>query len=250
MLKKLEELPLLSLLIPYDTLKWKGRYVDNGYLSNFSKIEQPILYRGEEFHSTECVYMASKNPLHLVNGVPLYKALHNATPSKAKFMVGRRSGTPLRENWDLMEVSAMAHAICLKFHSESPELRWLMSQPEHTLVEWTTWGDRRWGVSFKNHTDTIAKGCNALGLLLILRKRGILKNVVNEDEWINYQPELLKDMEKVSRELFVTPTQQPDLLALSHAFDGDKELEEPSKRVTPVRIRHLNIVPRHKPITP
>lgn len=250
MLRKLEELPLLSLLIPYDTLKWKGRYVDNGHLSNFSKLEQPILYRGETFHSTECVYMASKNPLHLVNGVPLYKALSHATPSKAKYMAGRKSGMPLREDWDLMEISAMAHAICLKFHKDSTELRWLMSQPEHTLVEWTTWGDKRWGVSFKNPTDTLAKGCNALGLLLILRKRGLIEKAIDEEKWIEAQPVILDKMEKVSKELFVTPTQQPDLLSFSHELDEEKIQEKPSQRITPVRVRHLNIVPRPKPRTP
>lgn len=79
-----------------------------------------------KFRSTECIYMAAKNPEHLIDGTPLYQTLQTATPTQAKKLAGSRSGLPLRENWDLMEVSSMVFAVAQKFDQRRPEYTWLM----------------------------------------------------------------------------------------------------------------------------
>lgn len=203
----ISDLKNLILIIPYEGLRWNKLRVsinENGILSNFHTLSRLIHYRGRSSNTTENLYMASKNPDHIldINGksIRLIDYITSVPPGKAKRMMSMGSSVPYRDRWAEMEVSSMAYMLIQKYAENSPERLWLNEQDERKLVEWNTWNDMRWGIAFKKG-DEYGLGKNALGLLSILIKRNEISSQP-EEHWIEWQNELIEKMISTSMRVF------------------------------------------------
>jgi len=166
---------------------WRGRYPRN-WFSNFEPGSAgAVALGGLRFATVEAAYQAAKrkNPAERV-------ALAAMSASEAK-RAGRKG--VLRPDWDRVAIACMDFLIRQKFADGTPELARLASESVPP-VEYTTWGDRRWGVG----EDW--EGRNALGLLLSLvrddlRRLGRVPPGAEEDRWEERQRELVARMNRV-----------------------------------------------------
>ena len=205
------DLPMLRLPVP-PTLAWKGAYVDNGPLSNFSDGEAVIRYRSIASRKVEPAYVAAKAPDALVRhpldpsheAVPFHVRVAAADPARVKRLGAPRSRgglIDLRPDWENVCVAAMACFLAQKFAAGTREARWLVEQPPPSLVEFLNWHDSRWGCAFARGEDH-AIGRNALGLLLVIGRQRLIAGrtlpIATEAEWPALQLALLPAMARLS----------------------------------------------------
>ena len=205
----ISDLPLKKIEVPYKDLMYKksgNRYVvDNSVLSNFYTLSEKIPYihniNGHRiyYNNIEQLYVASKNPLYIVNQKTLAENIINLSPGQTKRFL-QKNHIPVREDWHLKEVAYMAYFINKKFNL-SLEKKWLSNKNEKEIIEWNTWDDRRWGISFQKG-DEYGIGYNALGLLIILCKQNKINAIYPEKEWCKWQDDLIFEMSKLSDNLW------------------------------------------------
>lgn len=213
-MKTIADLPMLRLAVP-PSLKMKGAWVDNGPLSNFSEGQAVIRFRSVATRRVEPAYVAAKNPDALVPStaapellIPFHERVAAHPPARVKALGKPRSkGGLIDTTADFEEtcVGAMASFGAQKFAHGTAEAAWLAAADPRTLVEWTNWGDRRWGVAFRNG-DAYADGRNALGLILALGqdrlRTGRPLATADEADWKALQLALLPLMAAKSKALF------------------------------------------------
>lgn len=131
----------------------KSPWIQN-WFSNFLPLDQPFTYKdGITYTTVENFFQAMKT-----KDLELRKQIAAATPSQAK-KLGRK--LQLRENWQDISLQVMEYALRIKF---APGTSWydkLMATGDEEIVEWSNWGDRRWGKTL----DGV--GENQLGKLLM-----------------------------------------------------------------------------------
>lgn len=204
----IKDLPLLKLPVPCN-LKQKGNWVDNGLLSNMNSGQAKITYRSVSTHYVEPAYVAAKAPDSLVAHwsesrklVAFHERVASSDPKRVKILGSNRGGLiKPREDWEEVCIGAMASFVAQKFAPGTREADWLVQQQPESLVEWTNWGDKRWGVAFKPG-QAQAEGRNALGLCLIIGRQRLMENklfpTAHETDWQKLQALLVPHMIKVS----------------------------------------------------
>lgn len=130
------------------------------FLSNF--YEQPILYIGHWFNTTEHAFQAAKAALD--SDVKRIQAAK--TPGQAK-RLGRK--IQLRSDWEAVKLQIMFDILWIKF--ENPDLRAkLLATGNQPLVEGNNWGDKFWG-----KVDGVGK--NHLGIVLMDVRQKIRESI-------------------------------------------------------------------------
>jgi predicted NAD-dependent protein-ADP-ribosyltransferase YbiA (DUF1768 family) len=181
-------------------LIYKGRFVKN-WFSNFERDGHPITYRG---HTTDCLevaFVASKNPTP-----EFIDLVFKAGPGEAK-RLGRN--TQLRADWDEVNIAAMDFFLRQKWQPGTNIANRLM-ETEQPIVEFSNWGDDRWGCTLGKH-----EGRNALGLLLEIIKaellNGTLQPGAEEANWATRQDELVAIMNSMVHGIHEEPKVQLNL---------------------------------------
>lgn len=193
-------------------LRYKGRWIDNGVLSNMHAGRAVIRYRSVASHCVEPAYVAAKAPMTMVAAsassqrkIPFHELISSVDALTAK-RYGRPRGrgglVDVRPDWDEVCLAAMWSFQVMKYAAETPERQWLLDQ-QAPLVEWSNWGDRRWGVVPGKHCGA---GRNALGIILSLLKdkiqRGAEPQPISEEAWPMFQEQLVAEMNR-----FVDPAE-------------------------------------------
>lgn len=197
----LNELTQLECRVPSD-LKYRGRWIDNGVLSNMHRGDASILYRSVRTKHVEQAYVAAKNPDAIVsvnlegaafNG-PFHALVARLDPFKAKRYgrpVSRGGLVDTRKDWEEVALAAMWSFQVMKYAPDTKERAWLLSH-KGALAEWSNWGDSRWGLAVGK--DGSARGRNALGRLLTVIRKDISAGkepaVPEEKDWAAFQQEL------------------------------------------------------------
>ena len=131
---------------------FRGEY---SFLSNFTLLESPILYKGVSYPTTEHFYQAMK---FLDDEVRLQVSKHPSKGLKAYI-----KSYPLREDWEYIKDNVMMKALRWKFSEANPELRAkLQATGKLPIQEGNWWGDKYWGVCLKS-----GEGMNKLGEMLM-----------------------------------------------------------------------------------
>ena len=181
----MQDLPLLRLAVP-PGLPRKGGWIDNGPLSNMSPGQAIVRYRSVATHLVEPAYVAAKAPDALVPNadgqgtVAFHERVAAADPRRVKPLgkpLNRGGLVAIRDNWEQVCIGAMACFLAQKFAPGTAEADWLVTQAPDGLVEWTNWGDARWGVAVRDGQAS-ASGRNALGLLLEIIRARLLKGLL------------------------------------------------------------------------
>ena len=175
-------IPIQIYPTPPDVLVWKGKYIDNGILSNLTLLSRPLVWEGREFGNVEAAYVAAKNPYVEVNGYPFIDLVSMWCKKNGPYGV-KHLGIPktrgglidAREDWDIERIGVMLSLLSLKFAPDTPEALWLMDQDPLSLVEYNNWGDRFWGAIY-NEKKAESRGRNILGELLIIVRERLLAN--------------------------------------------------------------------------
>ncbi len=124
---------------------------EHEFLSNFHA--SPITIEGITYPSVEHAFQAYKTEDHEER----VKIANLATPGQAK-RAGRK--VKLREDWELIKVSAMTVCLKRKFNTHPDLAAKLKATGDTILEEGNTWNDTFWGVCR-------GKGKNTLGILLM-----------------------------------------------------------------------------------
>jgi predicted NAD-dependent protein-ADP-ribosyltransferase YbiA (DUF1768 family) len=214
----INDLPMMTVEVP-QSLARKGRWVDNGPLSNYARGDVVVRYRSVATQHVEPAYVAAKNPDALVpdprdpsNSIPFHERVAMADPTKVKALGKPKARGGLidpRPDWEEVCLSAMWSFLVQKFAPGTKEHEWLVGT-DGSLIEFTNWGDQRWGVSFRDG-DRIAKGRNALGLSLeLLRKTMVMGDspeIPDEEDWAQFQIRLIGE---ILAHLQCRPTSLPE----------------------------------------
>ena len=213
---------------PLDTaLPMKGRYIDNGELSNYYP-GCPVRMFGRTYDTVEAAYVAAKNPQFVVvedfgettrtTSFPQYVSNHELQYGlKGLKNLGKKSFlTELRPNWERLNLALMYEFIRQKVgnpktctgkrkihHAISSHLTvWLLTTPYDQFIEYNNWGDFRWG-AIVNKEGTAATGYNCLGGLYSVLRREILTGVqvipeinstTSDDALMSMQDHLLRNI--------------------------------------------------------
>lgn len=172
-------------------LKWRGKYIDNGILSNLTQLSSPIIWRGQMFDNVEAAYVAEKNPFVIVDGVPFIDYVAAWCRKNGSYGV-KTLGIPksrgglidARPDWDITRISVMLSLQALKYAPGRSEALWLKQQRPEYLVEHNNWHDRFWG-AVMNKDQTISRGRDILGELV-----KIIQECNNKDTpmWVIPEP--------------------------------------------------------------
>ncbi|AUR93647.1 hypothetical protein NVP1188A_79 [Vibrio phage 1.188.A._10N.286.51.A6] len=129
---------------------------DDQWLSNFSKLEAPLIHGGLKYSTVEHFYVAMKT-LNLRDRKTIASCKY---VSDAKIL-GR--DLTLRPNWDEQKERVMLAALRWKFSKYNPTLRQkLIDTGTQKLQEGNYWKDKYWGVYLVD-----GEGKNRLGILLM-----------------------------------------------------------------------------------
>lgn len=133
-------------------LQFRGEYA---FLSNFTKLEAPIVYRGVSYPTVEHFYQAMKT---LDKDERIVVVKH---PSKG---LKRYSKTlQLRDDWEDVKRRVMWAVLKHKFSEHNPVLRAKLKATRDCYIqEGNWWGDTYWGVDLRT-----GEGENVLGKMLI-----------------------------------------------------------------------------------
>lgn len=196
------EIPQDYFLITPNILKWKGKYIDNGILSNTTRLSKPICWRDRIFHSVEAIYVAEKNPFCSIDGKPFIDHVVEHCERHGVHQV-KRLGLPKvrgglidpRPDWDYIRIGVMLSANALKYFPGSSESDWLASIDQSRLVEYNNWGDRYWG-AVVTKDNARARGRNILGKALTIIQQRLLDNrpiqYIPEHTWRDAQRYVIK----------------------------------------------------------
>lgn len=132
--------------------QFRGEY---SFLSNFQKLEIPMLYDGNLYRTNEHFYQAMK---FTDKEVRVYISKHESKGLK-KFV-----GTlDWREDWDDIKLKVMLFGLRYKFSEHNPTLRQKLIETDNVVIqEGNWWNDKFWGVCLKT-----GEGENHLGKLLM-----------------------------------------------------------------------------------
>lgn len=211
-MKTMEDLPTIALPVP-DYLPRKGRWIQNGPISNMSAGTALVRYRSVCTHFVEPAYVAAKSPDTIVSDgrggtQAFHQQIASTDPSRVKPLgkpVARGGLVDTRTDWECVCIGAMATFLAQKFDPGTPEADWLVRRKPESLVEFSNWFDDRWGLAFRDGQGT-ARGRNALGLLLILAQRRLMSGrkpaTADEADWAVLQAHLVPVMIEASRTVF------------------------------------------------
>jgi ribA/ribD-fused uncharacterized protein len=133
--------------------KFDGEYA---FLSNFYKLDSPIVMEGLNFTSVEAAFQAAKCPERMQEFVGL-------EPYEAK-KLGRKVN--LRPDWENVKLQIMNGLVFQKFLRNKDLRDKLLATGDAELCEGNYWKDDYWGVCDNE------KGQNNLGIILMnVRKR-------------------------------------------------------------------------------
>lgn len=134
---------------------------DYSFLSNFTKLEKPIIYEGVSYPTTEHFYQAMKSTDKTIRD---QVAKH---PSKGLKAFSRTYET--RGNWGEIKDKVMRSALKWKFSKANPQLlKKLKSTGNEDIQEGNWWNDKYWGVCLKT-----GEGENKLGKMLMEIREGL-----------------------------------------------------------------------------
>lgn len=207
----INDLDIIKMPVPEpSTLRYKGRWIDNGILSNMHRGDAAITYRDLSTHQVEKAYVAAKNPtawvshrmkdgshfeghfIDLISRVDTYTAKFLGKPPQRGGLIESR------DDWEEVCIAAMWSFQAQKYAPGTREREWLLGTSEG-LVEWTNWGDQRWGIAVLKNGS--AQGRNALGRIVTLIRDEIRSGrepaVIEENEWAGEQEGLIERMNKV-----------------------------------------------------
>jgi hypothetical protein len=211
----MNDLPVLTMTMPAGLPVKPGGWIDNGWLSNYHDGEAMVRYMSVTSRRVEPAYVASKNPMALVphfgEMIPFHVKVAREPPATVERLGKPRSMGGLidpRPDWEQVCVAAMWAACVQKFAPGTAENASLMAS-EGLLVEWTNWGDRRWGVSPDKKGKPACTGRNALGLMLMVLREDLAGGRVEhpeEKDWARFQGALMPRMSAIGR---MRPTAQP-----------------------------------------
>ena len=140
-MRTMEDLPLLRLPVP--PLPRKGRWVDNGPLSNMAQGQATIRYRSVATRLVEPAYVAAKAPDAIVRDaaglrdVAFHERVAEQDPARAKALgVSRQRGglVDARPDWERVCIGAMASFLAQKFAAGTREATWLLGREQRDLV--------------------------------------------------------------------------------------------------------------------
>lgn len=136
------------------------------WLSNFQRFEKPLIYEGIEYPTNEHFYQAMKTTDKEL------RATIAKHPAKGLKAFCRK--IELRDNWDSsIKDTVMEYGLRYKFSDSNPTLKAkLLATEDRPIVEGNWWNDIYWGVDLKT-----GKGQNKLGLLLMIVRTDIKKNI-------------------------------------------------------------------------
>ena len=131
--------------------EFQGEY---RWLSNFARLEHPILLAGIKFNTAEHLYQALKS----TNIVDFTSIASVNTPGKSK-RLGK--DIAIRTDWDDVKLIFMEFVLRLKFQDKKLQQK-LLDTGDAILEEGNRWGDTFYGISL-----ITGKGQNWLGKLLM-----------------------------------------------------------------------------------
>ena len=129
------------------------------FLSNFWVLDEPVIYEGLSYYSTETAYQRAKTQ----DPDEAARFTCRMSPGSAKSL-GRK--VSLREDWDNVKVSIMQDLVLQKFVNNEDLGRALVATGERVLIEGNHWNDTFWGVCR-------GKGQNRLGRILMAVREGL-----------------------------------------------------------------------------
>lgn len=125
------------------------------FLSNFQKLETPMLYDGNVYRTNEHFYQAMK-----FTDKETRKYVSNHQSVGLKKFVGTLNW---REDWENIKLDVMLFGLRYKFGEHNPSLRQkLIDTGDIMIQEGNWWNDKFWGVCLKT-----GEGENHLGRLLM-----------------------------------------------------------------------------------
>ncbi len=135
------------------------------WFSNMLPLDEPFIYDGITFLTSENFYQAMKMPKDRKD---LRAEIAALGPFKAKTAIRDKTKYPWREDWNQeMGLKVMWYILGIKFAKGTSWAAKLLGT-EGKIVEWSTWGDSFWGWDVKKKT-----GENNLGKILMDIREGL-----------------------------------------------------------------------------
>lgn len=139
---------------------FRGEY---GFLSNF--YEEPIVFEGITYPSSEHAYQASKSQSILTRNLFTNPRL---SPLGAK-RLGSKIDIPDKRDWATRRIFNMRAVVAVKFDTRTWLADRLLDTNDHELVEGNYWGDTFWG-------RVAGRGENWLGRILMLQREDLRRS--------------------------------------------------------------------------
>lgn len=133
--------------------KYKGRWIDNEWLSNMSL--HPVKIGNNIYPSVENYFQGMKT-LKLKER----EKFLTLSPKESKAL-GRK--VPLRKDWERIKHFTMYIGVLNKFMGSEDLKEKLLNTGDSVLVEWNNWNDLHWGADYQS-----GLGVNLLGQILML----------------------------------------------------------------------------------
>lgn len=123
------------------------------WFSNMRKMDEPLVYQGVEYHTSENFYQAMKT-----KDLVTREFIADMNPFQAKIYAKK---IDLREDWSDIKLDVMRYILKFKF---APNTSWGKKLREYKdeIVEFNNWRDFFWGRDF-----VTGKGENYLGKILM-----------------------------------------------------------------------------------
>lgn len=138
------------------------------WFSNMLPLDEPFIYQGTRYNTSENFYQAMKLPKDRVD---LRKKIAAMTPCEAKKAIKSRQQFRWREDWtDTESLKVMEYILKVKFDGKNWRRKLLLSK-DYELVEWNNWGDNFWGCN-----PWTGEGNNNLGKILMKIRDDVQNN--------------------------------------------------------------------------
>lgn len=141
-------------------MRFNGEYL---FLSNF--------YEGKVFEYKGCKFENSEAPFHAEKCISRIKDFEMVRPAQSK-RLGRQ--VLLREDWEEVKDKVMYDVCYAKFTQDEELKNKLLATGDRELVEANFHGDRCWGMTFSQKTNSWV-GENRLGIVLMKLREDLRK---------------------------------------------------------------------------